>query len=110
MRFIIYVGIGILVWAGTISIYYPKSPSKATASPTLACSGKSEGHDLLNQLKEGNLTSINDTGNILTISLSPKWKGLSPTTQQKAYQAVVCYANAQNRNFRLIASHESGLY
>ena len=44
---------------------------------------------LLEYLKMGTMTSIQDNGRILTIGLSPQWANLPINVQQKIYGTVV---------------------
>ncbi len=108
MRFFILIWFGMLIWAGNINIYHPDTPSKATASPITSCSADTNGQVILQQLQDGNLTNIHEKANMLTISLSSQWNALSPAIQHQAYQAMVCYANSQQKNFRLMAPQSSG--
>jgi len=106
MRFVLFLALGVFLWAGTISIRYPQQPSTVTASQGLTCSGSSDGEHLLAYLKMGTIISIHDDGRILTISLSPQWKRATTTMQQETYETIVCYAQSQHRSFQLLLSQE----
>jgi hypothetical protein len=104
MRFVIFLVLGVFLWAGTVSIRYPQQPSTVTASQETACSGTSDGNRLLAYLKIGTITSIHDNGRILTVSLSPQWKKTATSLQKETYQTIVCYAQSQHRPFQLLYS------
>ena len=102
MRFILFFIIGIILWAGTVSIQFPQQSSTVTASSGPTCSGKSDGDRLMEYLMRGTITTILDNGQILTISLSPEWDKFPHNMQQKTYDTVVCYAQSQRRPFQLL--------
>ena len=103
MRFILFFILGVILWAGTVSIKFPQQPSTVTASSGPTCSGKSE-ERLMEYLTRGTITSILDNGRILTIGLSPKWANLPPSMQQKTYDTVACYSLSQHRPFRFLVT------
>ena len=105
MRFVLFFILGIFFWAGTISIKFPQQPSTVTASSGPTCSGKSDGDRLMENLTRGTITSIRDNGRVLTIGLSPEWANLPPRVQQKTYDTVACYAQAQHRPFQFFVTH-----
>ncbi len=107
MRFAIILAFGIFLWAGTISIKYPQTPSTVTASAKKTCSGKSDGEHLLTYLKIGTITSIQDNGHILTIGLSPQWSHLPSSMKQQTYAAVSCYAKSQHRPFQFLVAQQT---
>lgn len=104
MRLAFFLVLGVFLWAGTVSIKYPQQSSTMTASSGHTCSDQAHGDLLLTYLKIGTITSIHDNGQILTIGLSPQWRDLPPTTQQKTYDTVVCYAQSQHRPFQFLVS------
>lgn len=104
MRFVIFLIMGVVLWAGTVSIRYPQQPSTATGSQEATCSGTSDGDRLLAYLKIGTITRIHDNGQILTISLSPQWKKAATSLQKETYETIVCYAQSQHRPFQLLYS------
>ena len=104
MRFAFFLGLGILLWAGTVSIKYPQQPFAVTESSGHPCSDQSHGDQLMTYLKIGTITSIHDNGRILTVQLSPQWETLPPHKQKQTYNAVVCYAQSQHRPFRFLMS------
>lgn len=104
MRFIFFFIVGIILWAGTISIRFPQQSPTVTASSGPTCSGKSDGDRLMEYLRRGTITSILDNGRILTIGLSPEWEKLPPGIQQKTYDTVVCYAQSQRRPFQFLVT------
>jgi len=106
MRFVLFLVLGVFLWAGTVSIKDPQQPSTVTASQGPTCSGSSDGDQLLAYLKMGTILSIHDDGRILTISLSPQWKRETTSMQQKTYETIVCYAQSQHRSFQLLASQQ----
>ncbi len=103
MRTIVFLLLGLFLWAGTISIKYPRQSTTVTASSGQTCEGKSDGDRLLAYLEMGMITNIHDNGHIVTIGLSQQWARLSPTVQQAIYNTVVCYAHSQHRLFQLVA-------
>lgn len=105
MRFTFFFIIGIILWAGTLSIKFPQPSSTVTASSGPICSGKSDGDRLMEHLTKGTITSILDNGQILTLGLSTEWKQLPPGIQQEIYDTVVCYAQSQRRPFQFIVTH-----
>jgi hypothetical protein len=104
MRFVIFLVLGVFLWAGTVSIRYPQQPYPVTASQGTACSGTSDGDRLLAYLKIGTITSIHDDGRILTINLSPQWKKATTSMQKETYETIACYAQSQHRPFQLFVS------
>jgi len=104
MRFVLFLAVGVILWAGTVSIKFPQQSSTVTASSGPTCSGKSDGERLMKILTRGTITSIHDNGRILTIGLSPKWVKLPLSVQQKTYDTVVCYAQSQHRPFRFLVT------
>ena len=106
MRFIMFLILGLFLWAGTVSIKYPKQTFTVTASQGPTCSGTSDGDQLMAQLKKGRITSIHDNGQMLTIGLPSGWGKLSAGVKQEAYDTIVCYAQSQHRLFQLLASQD----
>ncbi len=104
MRFVLFFILGVMLWAGTVSIKFPQQSSTVTASSGPTCSGQSDGERLMEFLTRGTITSIHDNGRILTIGLSPEWANLPPSVQQKTYDTVVCYAQSQHRPFRFLVT------
>ena len=103
-RFALFLGLGVFLWAGTVSIKYPQQTSTVTTSSAQTCAGESDGERLLEYLKMGTMTSIQDNGRILTIGLSPQWANLPINVQQKIYGTVACYAQSQHRPFQFLVS------
>jgi hypothetical protein len=103
IRFALFLVLGVFLWAGTVSIKYPQQSSTVTTSSAQTCAGKSDGEHLLEYLKMGTITSIQDNGRILTIGLSPEWANLPASVRQKAYGTVACYAQSQHRPFQFLA-------
>ena len=106
MRFVLFLVLGVFLWAGTVSIRYPQQPSTVTASPANDCSSQTPGDNLLVYLKMGTITSIQDNGRILTIELSPQWRDFTLGVQQQTYSTVVCYAQSQHRPFQFLVSQQ----
>ncbi|TFG62306.1 MAG: hypothetical protein E4H32_06090 [Nitrospirales bacterium] len=106
MRFVLFLVLGVFLWAGTVSVKYPQQPSTVTASQGPTCSGSSDGEQLLAYLKMGTIISIHDDGRVLTISLPPQWKRATTSMQQETYETIVCYAQSQHRSFQLLLSQE----
>jgi hypothetical protein len=104
IRFALVLVLGVFLWAGTISIKYPQQTSTVTASSPQTCAGKSDGEHLLEYLKMGTVTSIQDNGRILTIGLSPQWANLPVSLQQKTYGTVSCYAQSLHRPFQFLVN------
>ncbi len=105
MKFVIFLVLGLFLWAGTVSIKYPQQPSATvTASQQPACTDATEGALLLAQLQKGTITSIYDNGQLLTIGLPSNWAKLSAGVKQDAYDTIVCYAQSQHRSFQLLVS------
>jgi hypothetical protein len=96
--------LGVFLWAGTVSIKYPQQASTVTASSAPTCAGKFDGEHLLEYLKMGTVTSIQDNGRMLTIGLSPQWANLPVSVQQKTYGTVACYAQSQHRPFQFLVN------
>jgi len=105
MRLAFFIALGAFLWAGTVSIKYPQQSSTIATSSGHICSDQAHGDLLMTYLKIGTITSIHDNGRILTIGLSPKWRNLSSNTQQKTYDAVICYAQSQHRPYQFLVSH-----
>lgn len=103
-RIILFCGLGVFLWAGTVSIKYPQQTSTVTQSAAQTCTGKSDGERLLEYLKMGTVTSIHDNGRILTIGLSPQWENLPVKVKQEIYGTVACYAQSQHQPFQLLVS------
>lgn len=106
MRFIMFLILGLFLWAGTVSIKYPQQPSTVTASQKPACPDASEGDQLLAQLQNGTITSIHDNGQVLTIGLPSNWVELSTGVKQETYDTIACYAQSQHRLFQLLVSQD----
>jgi len=106
MRLILFLILGVLLWAGTVSIKYPQQPVAVTASSAPTCSGQFYGDRLLDYLKVGTITRIHDNGQILTIGLSPRWEDLEMNTQQETYDTIVCYAQSLHRPLQILISQE----
>ena len=106
MRFVLFLILGLVLWAGTISIRYPQQTPTVTASPANDCSGQNHGDKLLAYLKMGAIVSIQDNGQILTIELSPQWRDFNPSVQQQTYITTACYAQSQHRPFQLLVSQQ----
>jgi hypothetical protein len=104
IRFVLFLALGVFLWAGTVSIKYPQQASTVIASSAQTCSGNSNGDKLLAYLKMGTITSIQDNGRILTIGLSPQWANLPVNVQQKTYGTVACYAQSQHRPFQFLVN------
>ena len=101
MRFALFFLLGLLLWAGTVSINHGNRASN-TSSAVLSCSEKGDGATLLDYLYTGRITGIKDNGQILTVGLTPQWSALSSDLQRRTYEAVVCYARAQQRALQFI--------
>jgi hypothetical protein len=101
MRVILFFLLGLFLWAGTVSINYGNRTSN-TASAVLSCSEKDDKETLLDYLHTGRITGIRDNGQVLTVGLTPQWATLPSDIQHSTYEAVVCYANAQQRAFKII--------
>jgi len=80
MRLTLFFLLGLLLWAGTVSINYGNRTSN-TASAVLSCSEKGEGETLLAYLHTGRITRIRDNGQVLTVSLTPQWSALPSDVQ-----------------------------
>ena len=98
MRFLLFLSISILLWAGSVSIKYQGQGTSATASPAESCSATLDGKRLMNYLEEGKIAGIRDNGRVLTIRLSSQWRDLPGHTQQNVHQTITCYANTQHRS------------
>jgi hypothetical protein len=105
MRFVLFCILGMFLWAGTVSIKFPRQSSTVTASSGPTCLGIPDGERLMEYLTKGTITSILDNGRILTIGLSPEWTNFPPSVQQKTYDTVACYAQSQHRPFQFIVTH-----
>ena len=103
MRFVLFFLLGLLLWAGTVSINYGNRAS-TTSSAVLSCSEKGDGATLLDYLHTGRITGIKDNGQILTVGLTPQWSALPSDIQHRTYEAIVCYARAQRRALQFIES------
>jgi len=101
MRFIPFFLLGILLWAGTVSINYGDRNSHTT-SGIPSCSEAGAGETLLDYLHTGTIAGIRDNGQILTVGLTPQWATLPSDIQHDTYEAVACYARAQRRAFQFI--------
>ncbi|KPK24919.1 MAG: hypothetical protein AMK69_15485 [Nitrospira bacterium SG8_3] len=101
MRLTIFFLLGLLLWAGTVSINYGNRISN-TNSAVLSCSEKGDGETLLAYLHTGRITGIRDNGQILTVGLTPQWSTLPSDIQHGTYKAVACYAKTQQRAFQFI--------
>ena len=101
MRFALFFLLGLLLWAGTVSINYGNRVSR-TSSAVQSCSEKRDKETLLDYLQTGKITGIRDNGQILTIGLNPQWAALPSDIQHGTYEAVACYARAQQRTFQFI--------
>lgn len=99
MRFVLFFLLGLLLWAGSVSINYGNRTSNTT-SAVLSCSEKGNGETLLDYLHTGRITGIRDNGQILTVGLTPQWSALPSDIQHGTYEAVACYAKAQQRAFQ----------
>jgi hypothetical protein len=104
IRFALLLVLGVFLWAGTVSIKYPQQASTVTASSAQTCAGKFDGEHLLEYLKMGTVTSIQDNGRMLTIGLPPQWANLPVSVQQKTYGTVACYAQSQHRPFQFLVN------
>jgi pectin methylesterase-like acyl-CoA thioesterase len=104
IRLALFLVLGVFLWAGTVSIKYPQQTSTVTASSPQTCAGNSDGERLLEYLKMGTVTSIQDNGRILTIGLSPQWANLPVSLQQKTYATVACYAQSLHRPFQFLVN------
>jgi len=102
MRVTLFFIVGLFLWAGTVSIKYPQQSSTVTASSGPVCSGHSEGDQLMDALKMGNIRSIHDNGQILAIGLPPEWANFPANVQQHTYETVACYAQSQHRPFQFL--------
>ncbi len=102
MRTILFVLLGLFLWAGTVSIKYPQQSRTVATSSGETCGGKSDGDRLLAYLEMGMLTNIQDNGQMLTIGLSSQWASLSPAIQRTIYSTVSCYAKNQHRQVQLL--------
>lgn len=103
MRFALFFFLGLLLWAGTVSIHYDNRTS-STSSAGPFCSESDDGKILLDYLHTGRITGIRDNGQMLTVGLTPEWATLSIDRQHGTYEAVACYARAQQRAFQLIST------
>jgi hypothetical protein len=101
MRFGLFFLVGLLLWAGTVSINYG-SRTSSTPPTVLSCSGKDDGETLLDYLHTGTITGIRDNGHILTVGLPSQWSTLPSDIQHGAHEAVACYARAQQRALQFI--------
>jgi hypothetical protein len=101
MRFALFFFLGLLLWAGTVSINYGNRTS-STSSAVLSCSESGDGETLLDYLHTGRITGIRDNGQMLTVGLTPQWSTLSADIQHGTYEAIACYARAQQRAFQFI--------
>ena len=101
MRFVFFLWVGLLLWAGTVSINYG-SRTSGTPSTVLSCSGKNDGETLLDYLRTGTITGIRDNGHILTVGLPLKWSTLPSDLQHDTHEALACYAKAQLRALQFI--------
>jgi hypothetical protein len=103
MRFALFFFLGLLLWAGTVSINYGNRTS-STSSAVLSCSESGDGETLLDYLYTGRITGIRDNGQMLTVGLTPQWSTLSADFQHGTYEAIACYARAQQRAFQFIST------
>ena len=102
MRFALFLSLGILLWAGSISIKYQDQAPSATASPAESCSAKADGKRLMSYLEEGKIAGIRDNGRVLTIRLSSQWRDLPDHIQQNVHQTITCYAITQHRSVQYV--------
>ncbi len=103
MRFALFFFLGLLLWAGTVSIHYGNR-TFSTSSDGPSCSESDDGEILLDYLHTGRITGIRDNGQMLTVGLTPEWATLSIDRQHGTYEAVACYARAQQRAFQFIST------
>lgn len=103
MRFTVFFLLGLLLWAGTISINYGNR-SSSSSSAVLSCSEHREAETLLDYLHTERITGIRDNGQMLTVGLAPQWSALPPDIQDATYKAIACYARAQQREFQFIGT------
>ncbi|MDH3504490.1 MAG: hypothetical protein OEM58_08180 [Nitrospirota bacterium] len=101
MRFAFIFLLSLLLWSVTISIEYGNRNSNLT-SATQSCPEEVNGEVLLDYLHTGRINGIRDNGHMLTVGLSSHWATLSSDIQQETYEAVSCYAKAQQRTFQVI--------
>lgn len=99
MRVAFFSLLSLLFWAGTVSINYGNRTSSPT-SQGQSCSEKGNGEILLNHLQTGRILRIKDNGQILTVVLTSHWSTLPPNIQYDIYEAVDCYARAQQQTFQ----------
>jgi hypothetical protein len=101
MRIALFFLVGLLLWAGTVSIKNDKEPSRAT-STTLACSDPNTGEAILDHMQAGRISGIRDNGQTLMVRLTPEWDRLPSDIQYNTFETVACHAYAQQRVFRFI--------
>jgi hypothetical protein len=101
MRFTVFFLVGLLLWAGTVSINYGNR-SSSTSSAVLSCAENREGETLLDYLHKERIMGIRDNGQMLTVGLAPQWTDLPSDIQDATYEAIACYAKAQQREFQFI--------
>lgn len=103
MRFTVCLLLGLLLWGGTVSINYVNR-SSSNSSGVLSCLEHREGEALLDYLHTERITGISDNGQMLTVGLAPQWSALSSDIQDATYEAIACYARAQQREFQFIGT------
>ena len=104
MRCALFLGLGIFLWDGTVSINYPDQSPNATASPTETCSATAAGKRLMSYLKSGKIAGIRDNGRVLSIGLTPQWTDFPIHIQRNVLKTVACYAKTQYRVVQYIAT------
>ncbi len=106
MRLLIFCFIGLMLWAGTISIRYGEHTPKPPRAQAQTCVKKIDEGVILDFLTNGLIVGIQDTGSMFTFSLPANWSGLPPSTQRHTYETLACYAQAQNHTFQILLTGE----
>lgn len=106
MRLLIFFFIGLILWAGTISIRYGDHTPKPPRAQAQTCGETIREGVILDLLTRGRIVGIQDNGRMFTFSLPGDWSGLPPSTQRETYETLVCYAQAQNHTFRILLTNQ----
>ncbi len=102
MRFPVFFFIALFLWAGTISIRYGDTTPKPEPAQAQTCQGKTERHMILDLLQKGRIIALHDDGQKYTFSLPSNWTQLPPAIQRNTYEVLSCYAQAQDRTFKIL--------
>ncbi|HBP87217.1 MAG: hypothetical protein KC592_04600 [Nitrospira sp.] len=101
MRTAVIFLLSLLFWSVTISIEYGNRHSSTTFAAR-TCPEDVNGEILLDFLHTGRINGIRDNGHMLIVGLPSDRETLPSDMQQKTYEAIACYAKAQQRSLQII--------